>query len=537
MITFVADVFTDEYVGGAELTTDAIMQGCYLPTKRIKCSNLTVSEMKKGSKNFWIFGNFANLSKDCIVYAIKNLNYCVLEYDYKFCQFRSPEKHVAINKKCDCDRSQVGKLVSVFYKKAKIVFFMSDKQKQLYQDKFPFLNDNTKVLSSVFSRNTLKYIESLDTSNKNEKWLILNSDSWIKGRDKAIKTAEEMNLEYELVWGLNYPDLLNKVAKSKGIIFTPPGGDTCPRFVIEAKLLNCEMILNENVQHALEPWFKTKESTYEYLKTRVEVFWGTLEKIWTLTVPKTNTIEEKTKFNIIVPFYNAMPYLSKCIETIKNQKYKNFKCYLIDDLSTDKYSEVINDIIDGDKRFHLKNNKTKKYALRNIVESLESTDMSDEDVNIILDGDDWFSCRNILSFLNKIYCENDTLLTYGSYTYYPWGGKGIEPSKYPEKIIEKNEFRKDKWRASHLRTFKTKLWKRINTNDLKNKDGSYYQTAYDQALMLPMLEMAGDKCSFIPEILHVYNRANPLNVDKTKRELQATTAKEIRSKKPYERLF
>jgi hypothetical protein len=60
--------------------------------------------------------------------------------------------------------------------------------------------------------------------------------------------------------------------------------------------------------------------------------------------------------------------------------------------------------------------------------------------------------------------------------------------------------------------------------------------AYDQAIMLPLLEMAGDRCKYIPEILHVYNKENPLNVDKIKTQEQVRTAQEIRSKKPYERL-
>ena len=73
--------------------------------------------------------------------------------------------------------------------------------------------------------------------------------------------------------------------------------------------------------------------------------------------------------------------------------------------------------------------------------------------------------------------------------------------------------------------------------DLKDDDGQYYKTAYDQALMLPLLEMAGEKSKYISEILHVYNRENPLNVDKVKQKIQFETAQKIRSKKPYKRKF
>ncbi len=61
--------------------------------------------------------------------------------------------------------------------------------------------------------------------------------------------------------------------------------------------------------------------------------------------------------------------------------------------------------------------------------------------------------------------------------------------------------------------------------------------AYDPALMLPLLESCGDRIHFVDKILHVYNRQNPLNVDKIKQKQQFLTAQKIRSKKPYKRVF
>ena len=45
-----------------------------------------------------------------------------------------------------------------------------------------------------------------------------------------------------------------------------------------------------------------------------------------------------------------------------------------------------------------------------------------------------------------------------------------------------------------------------------------------------------NKAIYIPEVMHVYNRINPLNVDKTKQQEQFLTAQEVRAKKPYQRL-
>ena len=57
---------------------------------------------------------------------------------------------------------------------------------------------------------------------------------------------------------------------------------------------------------------------------------------------------------------------------------------------------------------------------------------------------------------------------------------------------------------------------------------------YDQAIMLPVLEIAGERSEFIIDVLHVYNRTNPLNVDKSKGQKQYAISQEIRKKKKYE---
>ena len=538
MIIFVSDMFVDDYVGGAELTTEALILDSLIPIKKIHSHSVNVNLMESNKDKVWIFGNFSNLKEECILFAAKYLKYSVLEYDYKYCVFRSPEKHINNNGSCDCESKKLAKLISVFYKRSMTTWYMSYKQRQKYTDKFSFLNcDNNKVLSSVFSRETLDYIKSLNIDNKNNKWVILNSPSWIKGVNNAIEYAKNNNLKYELIWNLSHRDFLKKMSESKGVIYLPPGGDTCPRFIIEAKILGCELVLNDNVQHKNEAWFSTRENILKYLENRTRVFWSDIENKWYLETPKHYDVLNKHKFNIIVPFYNAEKWIPKCIKSVKNQTHENFMCYLINDMSTDNSSSLIEELIKDDDRFILINNHEKRYALGNIVNTIVNFSHNLDDINIILDGDDWLSSYNVLSYLDDFYTTEECLMTYGSYVYYPNGNKGVEPSQYPVEVIEANSFRKDSWRASHLRTFKSKLFSKLNLDDLIDDDGGFYKTAYDQALMLPLLEMAGHKAKYIDKILLVYNRANPLNVDKVKQRLQYETAQKVRLKKPYERLF
>ena len=51
--------------------------------------------------------------------------------------------------------------------------------------------------------------------------------------------------------------------------------------------------------------------------------------------------------------------------------------------------------------------------------------------------------------------------------------------------------------------------------------------------MFPLLELAGSKTHFIDEILYVYNRDNPLNVDKLNHDIQLKMEQKIRGMKKY----
>ena len=538
MFVFVSDFFIEDYPGGAELTTDAIIKASKAPVTLIHSSRVNEQTIETHKDKHWIFGNFATLPTETILYCCKNLKYSVIEYDYKYCKYRLPPKHIAAEGSCTCEASPRGKMVSIFYANAASVWFMANAQREIYCEKFPFLrNRNTKILNSVFDEETLNYISSLDSTNKNNIWLIQQSQSWVKGTENAIKYAEENNLEYELFSGIDYKDMLKKFADYKGFIFLPNSFDTCPRTVIEAKLLGCELILNEDVQHKDEEWFSGSNSmALEHLKRRTSLFWDTtnLETRLPSSGDRLET-EEETHFKIIIPAYNAEEWIDRTIKSVKDQKYSNFECIIVDDISPDSTWEKIESFATDSFFTNIKNTE-KKYALKNINDVIDSCSASPDDVIVILDGDDWFATDYTLSKLNDYYSNDDIFMTYGSFVRFPDGLIGHEASEYSDSVVNEGAFRKDTWRASHLKTFKNFIWQKIAKEDLKNDEGEFYETAYDQAIMLPLLEMAGTRSKYIPEILCVYNIGNPNAVRKTRMQKQYQTMLNIRKKSPYKRL-
>jgi len=287
-VIFVADLFAEHYTGGAELTTEALIEECPLSYVKILSRDLNIDLLKQGANKFWVFGNFSQMNPELIPTIIGNLKYSILEYDYKYCRYRSPEKHEsATGKPCDCQDQINGKLISAFYYGSRGLWWMSEAQKLWYLKMFPFLSEKDNVvLSSVFSKHTLgsikllrKHVES--SSLKRKGWIVLGSDSWVKGADLAKQWCEENNKDHEIVWNVKYEEMLTKLSQSEGFVYLPKGKDTCPRMVIEAKLLGCKLHLNDNVQHNNEEWFSTDnvESIHEYLFTAPMIFWNGIKKM------------------------------------------------------------------------------------------------------------------------------------------------------------------------------------------------------------------------------------------------------------------
>ena len=275
-IVFVSDFFLDQVNGGAELTTNSILSDCPYQVERVLSKDLNLDIISDRKDQFWIFGNFSQVEDNIKIHFAKHLQYSVIEYDYKYCVYRNDDLHKKVTGECDCQDSTNGKINSIFISKAKIVWWMSEQQKEHYVGKFPFLgNINNKVLSSVFSKDNIQYFKSFQNKQiqKNNKWIIINSPSWVKDVKECVKYARDNKLEYDLVWGLSHQNLLEKLSVSKGLIFLPAGKDTCPRLVIEAKLLGCELVLNEKVQHKDESWFDNEETILSHLQTRTSYFW------------------------------------------------------------------------------------------------------------------------------------------------------------------------------------------------------------------------------------------------------------------------
>lgn len=242
-------------------------------------------------------------------------------------------------------------------------------------------------------------------------------------------------------------------------------------------------------------------------------------------------------FKIVVPVYNSVNWINKCIMSIVDQSYKNYKVIIIDDSSTDQTDRKIietfqNPIIDKSK-FRVFKRNMNMGALENIVFGIDAICNDPNDICVFIDGDDWLAHNDVLLKLNQEY-QNNIFMTYGSYKNSSDGTRGLCSSL----TCDVKDYRKSNiWCTSHLRTMRKFLWDNINKADLKDEFGKYYSMSWDLAIMIPALEMSGNsRVKYIEEILYVYNNENAINDYKKNLMLQLRLAQQIREKLSYRML-
>lgn len=124
----------------------------------------------------------------------------------------------------------------------------------------------------------------------------------------------------------------------------------------------------------------------------------------------------KNLVSIIIPAYNLEKHLFKCLNSVISQTYKNLEIIIVNDGSTDKTKDVIDDFLKKDSRIlavHQKNQGLS--ASRN-----NGIKISTGDFIALIDGDDTIAPNFIEDLLKHINTSNDIdIAVCGYQTIYP----------------------------------------------------------------------------------------------------------------------
>lgn len=282
-VIFVNDFFVKDIEGGAELTSEAIIAKSPFKVFRLHSASLTPRMLELNKDKYWVFGNFTTLPEGMTEFIpTSGIRYSVIEYDFKFCAYRSVNRHQQhTGNPCNCPTDVHGLDVARFFKYADRVFWMSEGQWNSWLKKVPALESHQGhvILSSVFDDSVLDTLKTLrtTTTERSPLWAVLGSGSWIKGIEETQKWCSLNRKPFKALPKLPYGEFLKELNKYQGFVFMPLDKDTCPRVTIEAKLLGLNLHLNANVLSKDDSWFKgTPEECDAYLRTRGAFFWEQL---------------------------------------------------------------------------------------------------------------------------------------------------------------------------------------------------------------------------------------------------------------------
>lgn len=216
-----------------------------------------------------------------------------------------------------------------------------------------------------------------------------------------------------------------------------------------------------------------------------------------------------TTIVVVSTAYRAEQYAARCVESVMGQTLQVPHVFMADDAPTLFVAEQA-----LKRQLHRSVLTVLRHGYGSQLESVYRVmeSLPPETVVCWLDGDDWLARPDAIEIVRSVYDSGDVWLTFGSFECWPHDPERRGCAPYAPDVVADGSYRKAPWLASHLKTFRAGLFLAIRERDLKQPDGSWMTEVTDRATMWPMLEMAGERHRFIPEVLVTYNGSNPRSI-------------------------
>ena len=302
-VVFIADFFSDDITGGAELNDSVLIQG--LESKGIDVIKVRSKDLNEETiigNDFFIVSNFTGLSERN-KNILKLKKYVIYEHDHKYVRTRDPSKFPGFK----IPESEI--INKDFYEKAHKVVVLSEICKRIMEETLG-IDNVLSIGCSLWSEESLSFLESLAETKKTRENFIINSSNPIKGTSKSKMFCDQMGMKYDLIGPLSHKDLLIEMSSYENFIFSPQVLETMSRVVVESKMLGCNVYTNKRLVGACyEEWFSLSgiELISEMRQRR--------ESAIQLFV---NLIDDNS-ITVILNCYRRPENLKEQIQSIKNQ--------------------------------------------------------------------------------------------------------------------------------------------------------------------------------------------------------------------------
>ncbi len=196
------------------------------------------------------------------------------------------------------------------------------------------------------------------------------------------------------------------------------------------------------------------------------------------------------KLSFVVPIYNVEQQLTRCLDSILTQTYRDFEIIAVDDGSTDKSGEILDRYAEKHSEirpFHKENgglSDARNYGL----------DRAEGEYVSFVDSDDFLSPDYAEKMVGTMEKENLDLVLC-DYIYYYDSGKEISA---PATRHFAQDPAKDALLAAPMAWLR--LYRRSLLNDIRFVKGIYYEDLE----MTPKMILKTDRIGFVPEGLYYY---------------------------------
>lgn len=217
--------------------------------------------------------------------------------------------------------------------------------------------------------------------------------------------------------------------------------------------------------------------------------------------------------SIIIPVYNSDKYLSRCLDSIEAQTYRDFNIVIVNDASTDNSLEVCNEYskkYPNIKIINLEKNGGQAAAYTKGIVECEG------DLVSFVDSDDWIAPNMLEELINSMNKYHSDISACGTVHVYP-DKETVEPSNIEsvgEKLFSKEDIHRDLYELHTLSNSIDKIVKLYRCNKLFNKSLLHRNLKYidtsirvfeDNDIVIPCI--ADANCiSYVNKPLYYYRR-------------------------------
>jgi glycosyltransferase involved in cell wall biosynthesis len=222
----------------------------------------------------------------------------------------------------------------------------------------------------------------------------------------------------------------------------------------------------------------------------------------------------KPKISVIIPVYNAVPYLRRCLDSVTGQTLRDIEILCVNDASTDASLDILNKYAAKDVRIRIFHNDKNLGAAGS--RNLAMAEGCGEYIAFV-DSDDAID----IHFLKKLYCTAcDTQMDVVKGVMCLVAADGRQSFSKMNRLI--NKFGKI--------AFSTEFWTAIYKNSFLKKHNIVFPDSVSTAedyVFITRTALKIDKISFVDDAYYMYYRRNDskdslfLNIEKIISKLQA----------------